>query len=174
MIGDEIRTAISLLALFSSALSLYLTRRLWLSTNRPIVVAFVDECSSGNTSTAFNVVISNVGNRPALEVRLHADKRSLDALVSKSAPDEVARIIASCFDGESAVSVLRNGEELVNAFGSYSSDVRWQHLNYGAVIPIRLTYSDLSGRVYSEGLRLKVFARNGFAGSVWKVRGGSK
>jgi len=52
VIGDEIRTAISLLALFSSALSLYLTRRLWLSTNRPIVVAFVDECSSGNTSAA--------------------------------------------------------------------------------------------------------------------------
>ncbi|TWT20290.1 hypothetical protein FQY83_11190 [Luteimonas marina] len=65
------------------------------------------------------------------------------------------------------VALLRNGEDLSTAFGSFGVEKSSRQLNYGVQIPILVTYEDLDGRRYKGRMPLKVFARNGFAGAVW-------
>lgn len=164
---DDIRTFISIAALVASVISLYFTRRFWLQSNRPIVTAFVDEHHSGNTTTKFNLVISNTGKRPAVNVKIHAEPSMISRLFGDGITAEMTEAITHCFSDEGAVALLRNGEELTTAFGSYGVDKKSQLLNYGAQIPIALTYQDLDGRSYKALMPLKIFVRHGFGGAVW-------
>jgi hypothetical protein len=168
MMADDIRTLISIAALVASVISLYFTRRFWLQSNRPIVTAFVDECSSGNMATAFNLVLSNTGNRPAVNVRLHADPAMISQLLGDGVSEQMAEEIRHCFSERSTVALLRNGEELTTAFGAYGIEKSSQQLNYGVQIPISVTYQDLDKHSYKAHMPLKVFARHGFGGSTWE------
>ena len=170
MTGDDIRTLISVSALVASVLSLYFTRRFWLQSNRPIVTVFVDENSSGNMSTTFNLVLSNTGNRPATNVRINATGEMISKLIGEGASQEMIESINFCFSPESFVAILRNGEELTTAFGSYGVEKKSQLLNYGAVIQIAILYDDLDGRAYISQMPLKIFARHGFGGAIWSAR----
>lgn len=170
MNADDIRTLISVAALVASAISLYFTRRFWLQSNRPVVTAFVDEHSSGNMATAFNLVLSNTGNRPAVNVRVHVDSKMLRKLIGEGATPKMAAEIERCFSPAAMVALLRNGEELTTAFGSYGVERSSQHLNYGAEISVAVTYDDLDKRSYKAYMPLKVFARNGFGGAIWGER----
>lgn len=167
MNGDDIRTLISVAALVASAISLYFTRRFWLQSNRPIVTAFVDEHSSGNMATVFNLVLSNTGNRPAVNVRIHADPAIIRGLIAEGSTAEMAAEIERCFSAEATVALLRNGEELTTAFGSYGVERSSQLLNYGAQISVTVTYDDLDKRSYKAHMPLKIFARHGFGGAIW-------
>lgn len=170
MTADDIRTFISIAALVASLISLYFTRRFWLQSNRPIVTAFVDEHSSGNMATAFDLVLSNTGNRPAVNVCIHADPKMILRLIGDGASEEMAEEIKRCFSVGSTVALLRNGEELTTAFGSYGIETSSQLINYGVQIPVTLTYADLDKRPYRAHMPLKVFARHGFGGAVWDGR----
>lgn len=165
--ADEIRTLIAMAALVASLISLYFTRRFWLQSNRPIVTAFVDEFSSGNVATAFNFHISNTGNRPAVDVRVEAAEADIQRLIGEGATQERAAEIRGCFTRDATVALLRNGEELTTAFGSFGVEVERRVLNYGASIPIVVRYKDLDGRAYKACMPLKIFARQGFGGSIW-------
>ena len=165
---EELRTIISVAALIASAISLYFTRRFWLQSNRPIITAFVDEHSSGNVSTTFNLVVSNTGNRPAVNIRLYASNTDLESLLDKEATKSHVDEVINCFSKESTITILRNGEELTTAFGAFSGDQsvgKW--LNYGAQISIIVTYEDLDRRSYKAHMPLKIYARHGFAGAIW-------
>jgi hypothetical protein len=168
--ADGVRTLISLAALVASLISLYFTRRFWLQGNRPIVTAFVDEHSSGNMATAFDLHISNTGNRPAVDVRVEAKESDVRRLVGEGATKERIDEIRGCFGREATVALLRNGEELTTAFGSYGVTVDRRVLNYGVSIPITVRNKDLDGRTYRARMPLKIFARTGFGGSVWIKR----
>lgn len=168
--ADDVRTLISLAALVASSISLYFTRRFWLQGNRPIVTAFVDEYSSGNVATGFNFHISNTGNRPAVDVRVEAKESDVQKLMGEGATQERIDEIRGCFSREATVALLRNGEELTTAFGSYGVTVDRRVLNYGVSIPITVRYKDLDGRTYRARMPLKIFARKGFGGSVWSKR----
>ena len=163
-------TWISLAALAASVISLYFARRFWLQSNRPIVTAFVDEHSSGNMATAFNLVLSNTGTRPAVNVQLHAEPAMITRLFGDGVTDVMAEEIRSCFSSRSRVALLRNGEELTTAFGPYGREKSSQQINYGAEIPILITYQDLDRRRYKAHMPLKVFARHGFGGAIWGER----
>jgi hypothetical protein len=73
---EEIRTSLAAFAVAVSLASLYLSRRLWLQSNRPIVTAAIVDYASGNMGAVFNLVVSNTGNRPATNVRLNASPTS--------------------------------------------------------------------------------------------------
>lgn len=163
----DLPLAISTGALFASLVSLYLTRRFWLQSNRPIVTAFVDEHTAGNMVSAFNLVISNTGSRPAVDIRLHADADKISMLHGEGATEQMIEEVRRCFAEESTVALLRNGEDLSTAFGSFGVEKSSRQLNYGVQIPIVTTYKDLEGRKYESHMSLKVFVRNGFAGAVW-------
>lgn len=171
----DLPIAISIGALSVSLVSLFFTRRFWLQSNRPVVTAFVDEHWSGNTASTFNLVISNTGNRPAVNVRLHASADDVSSLHGEGATEQMMEEITRCFDEESMVALLRNGEELSTAFGSYGIERASRQLNYGVKIPILVTYDDLDGRRYKGRMPLKAFIRNGFAGAVWnRVKSSSR
>lgn len=163
----DLPVVVSMGALFVSLVSLYFTRRFWLQSNRPIVTAFVEEHTSGNMASTFNLIISNTGSRPAIDIRLHADPDKVSMLHGEGATETMTEEVRRCFTEDSTVVLLRNGEDLSTAFGSFGVEQSSRQLNYGVQIPIVVTYKDLEGRKYKSRMFLKVFVRNGFGGSVW-------
>lgn len=165
---EEIKTFLTAFAVAISLASLYFARRSWMQSNRPIVTAVIVEHASGNMGAVFNLMVSNTGNRPATSVRLIAKPEDIDKLIAPSAEEEKRKYIHYCFDAESTIPVLKNGEELTTAFGSISHPgSKDQCLNYGAEITIEITYNNLEGRNYRSIVPLRVHAREGFGGSVW-------
>jgi len=71
----DFATVISLIALFLSVLSYVFNRRSWHETYRPIVVAEMVYASKGACEVHFDVIIKNIGNRPAFNVQLKIDKK---------------------------------------------------------------------------------------------------
>ncbi|MCB1768400.1 MAG: hypothetical protein KDJ31_01680 [Candidatus Competibacteraceae bacterium] len=168
MSGDEVRTAISFAAFAVSLASVYFSRRSWFQSNRPIVIAFVEEQHTSDIASTFKLVVSNTGNRPATNVCLRASSKDLSALVEQTARPEWKDAVNQCFSESAIIPVLRNGEELSTAFGAYtpnSPDGEW--LNYGVQIKITIKYSDLDGHNYKSIIPLKIYVREGFGGSIW-------
>jgi len=166
---EEIRTFFVAVAVAVSLASLYLSRRLWLQSNRPIITAAIVDYASGNMGAVFNLVVSNTGNRPATNVRLNAKPEDINKLMVVSVEEEKRQFIYNCFSNEAIITLLKNGEEITTSFGSIShpsSKAQW--LKYGARITIEITYNDLEGRSYRSIVPLKVYAREGFGGGVWK------
>jgi hypothetical protein len=165
---EEIKTIISVLAIGISLASLYFARRSWMQSNRPIITAFIATHASGNVAAVFDLIVANTGNRPATNVRITAKPEDIEKLIHSKAEEEQRKSVHDCFDNESIIAVLRNGEELSTAFGSVSHAAsKDQCLNYGAEIPIEITYNDLEGRKYKSRLPLRVYAREGFGGATW-------
>lgn len=166
--GDFLK-AVPFMAIAISLASLYFSRRSWLQSNRPIVTAFVSDHASGNVSTTLNLIVSNTGNRPATNVRLIAAENDILRLIKPTAQPIRKKMIQDCFQEGAIIPVLRNGEELSTCFGVITksdNDESW--MEHGALIEIRVEYGDLDGRNYKSEMPLKIYAREGFAGSVWK------
>lgn len=126
------------------------------------------EHNGGNVPVTFKLVVSNTGNRPATNIRLHASTNNLSELVKPTARLEWRDSINRCFSDSAIIPVLRNDEELSTAFGAFNSNSggdEW--INYGACIQIRIEYFDLVRRNYKSTLPLKVYIREGFGGSIW-------
>ncbi|MBT9498361.1 MAG: hypothetical protein IV103_14195 [Zoogloea sp.] len=170
--ADDVRTVLTVIAVGISIASLYFSRRSWLQSNRPIVTAFITEHASGNTGAVFNLVVSNTGNRPATNVRIHAASAMISRLLIEGTEQKLRESIEMCFSEEATIPVLRNGEELETGFGAFTSPKTgngtspW--LAYGEEIPVEIRYCDLEGRAYISKHPLKVYARKGFGGSVWQ------
>jgi hypothetical protein len=165
---NAIQTTLSIFAITISIISLVFSRRSWLESNRPIITAFIQEHASGNMLATFNLVVSNTGNRPATNIFINAKERDIMSLLDESASDEKKTRIKNCFSNKSKIPLLRNGEELKTAFGAFSSsrsENPW--LNYEKEIAIEIGYNDLDGRIYCSRMPLKIYAREGFGGSVW-------
>ena len=70
---DEIITLLPVCAFIISLVSLYFTRLNWIQSNRPIIVAYIDvNGEPGNVNTMWDLVVSNIGNRPAVRIHLHS------------------------------------------------------------------------------------------------------
>lgn len=168
MATDDIRTVLSVIAIIVSFVSLFFTRLNWLQSNRPIVTAFVTERESGHTGATFNLVVANTGNRPAVHVHLNALESEIKRLLHPDAEPSRFEAIAHNFSPESEIPLLRNGEELSTSFGAFSThEPNGKWLEYGSEIEITVSYADLEGRNFKSRLPLKVYAREGFGGSVW-------
>jgi hypothetical protein len=163
MSSDEIRTSIALVAVIVSFASLYFARRSWERSNRPLVTAFIEENGEG---VAFDLKVSNTGNRPAVDVVLSADQNAVDKLLESSAQEHQRNAVQQCFSSDSSIPVLRNGETLSTALGAYDEKQPW--LDYGAQCQVSVSYSDLEGKRYGSTIPIKVFVREGFGGSVWR------
>lgn len=165
--SDDIKTIISAIAIGISIASLFISRKSWLQSNRPIVTAFLST-TGGNTAAIFNLVISNTGNRPATNIRLYAKTEDIESLFDKNASEDKKSSTRLCFSEKSLIPILRNGEDIETAFGAYAPTAEnhpW--LNYDVQINITVKYSDLDGRRYTSAMPLRLFSRTGFAGSEW-------
>lgn len=157
-------------ALLVSLLAFFFTRQAWLETNRPIVTAEIATHDAGSEAIAFNLVVHNVGNRPATDIRLVASPQAIQALVESSARDRYREEVQRCFSEEGRIAVLHQAKSVKNGFGITSSDKSKSTLKYGASAEIEITYKDLSTRRFKSKLRLIVRDSAYFAGSGWAER----
>lgn len=165
----ETGTVLSVAAVLVSAVSAYLAGLAYRQANRPVVTAIVAEHAAGTDATAFDLIVSNTGNRPATHVRLHASRADLLTLLDGEASAKRVEIIERNFLADSLIPVLRNGEHLTTSFGAFTSvrsdTKRW--LRYGAQIEVSISYRDLEGRRFESRQPLKIYARDGFGGGIW-------
>jgi hypothetical protein len=146
------------------------TRRAWLETNRPIVTAEIATHDAGSEAIAFNLVVHNVGNRPATNIRLLASAEAIQSLVEPMARDRYRAEVERCFSQEGRIAVLHHGKSVKNGFGLTSSDKVKSALKYGASAEIEILYSDLNTRRFKSKLLLIVRDSAYFAGSGWAER----
>lgn len=167
--SDDVKTIFSMLAFFTSVVSIILTRVNWRQSNRPVVSVFVVEESIGNGVGTFNFSVANSGTRPATNIRFYIDDKELEKLIDPTADSKAKLDVAQCFSSESNVPLLRNGEVLTGGFGHSSNNgLNKPQLNYGAEANVRVEYSDLEGKKYSSFQPIKIYTRNGFTGSSWE------
>lgn len=170
---DDWKTIVSTLALSVSLVSLWFSRRSWLQSNRPIVSAAVETHSGGNESIAYNLAISNTGNRPAVNVRLCAPTQFIEKCMapwveSFQGPSTTYAQVMRCFSGEGEIPLLLNGRNMTNSFGYTRGDDQtfWR---YGTSLPITISYSDLEGRKFCTSQVISIKDSAAFAGSMWEV-----
>jgi hypothetical protein len=160
-------TVISAGALLVSLSASIFSRRSWLETNRPIVTAEITTHDAGSESILFNIVVHNVGNRPATEIRLAASSEIIQMLVEPTARDRYKDEVKRCFSEEGRIAVLHPGKSVKNGFGLTSTDKKKNVLIYGASAAIEIHYKDLNSRIYKSKLTLIVRDSAYFAGSGW-------
>jgi hypothetical protein len=104
-------------ALAISILSFYFSIKSWLETNRPIVVARVTTKAGGNISMVLDIIVQNVGNRPAKNIDLRVPQKELDSFLTAIKGDPLRNDIEACFSDKGNIPVLENGRSVTNSFG---------------------------------------------------------
>lgn len=170
---DDWKTIVSALALGVSFISLWFARRSWLQSNRPIVSAAIETHAGGNESIAYNLVVSNTGNRPATNVHLRADTSQVEKCMASwvqnyHGPHPTYSHVMRCFSEDGEISLLLNGKNMSNSFGYTRGDDQTFWL-YGASLPLIIRYSDLEGRRYCTSQALRIKDSAAFASGMWEA-----
>ena len=160
--------AIALIAVLVSSLSYMFTKRSWYETYRPIVTARIETHVSGNVATVFNIVVYNIGNRPATDISLHADQKVLEKVFEDNASDTMKNEIKACFSTKGIIPLLHPGNSVSNGFGLAGN--REATLKYGSRIPITIKYKDLNRKNIKTKQTLLFRDTTYFAGSGWRER----
>ncbi|GAB6910141.1 conserved hypothetical protein [Desulfosarcina cetonica] len=156
---------ISLIAVLVSLLSYIFARRSWRETYRPIVTARIETHASGNMATLFDIVVYNVGNRPATDIRLTTNQNMLEDAFDGNASEKLKSEIKACFSNEGTIPLLHPGNVATNGFGM--AGVKEKGLKYGSKIPIVIKYSDLNRQKIKSKQTLIFRDTTYFAGSGW-------
>lgn len=143
------------------------TRLLWQKSNRPIVSALVKTHSSGNMGISFNLIVLNTGNRPAIDIKLTIDNEDEFNQCIENHNHPLAESITRCFDLETIIPLLVNGEQISNGFGNTSIKPEQNLWKYGSSFSITIDYKDLERKQYKSKLTLYIKSSEGFAGSSW-------
>jgi hypothetical protein len=149
-----------------SLAALVFNQRAWLETNRPIVTAEIIPHDEQSHAITYELVVQNVGNRPATDVRLIATPEAIKTLVQPNASEPFRKEVERCFSDEGRIAVLHPGMSKSNGFGLTSISEAQNALVYGASAPIEIRYKDLRSRSYTSNLAL-IIKGSYFAGSGW-------
>jgi hypothetical protein len=165
-----LETGLSIAAFVISCFSVWFTWKLWVQSNRPVVTAMVRTHSGGNRAITFNIAVINSGTRPAVDVRLLAQKPDIENAMTLNTHEDPCRLgVYRCFSSEGIIAVLLNGQTVTNSFGYTSEenagDTLWK---VNAAIPIEVSYSDLEGRLFKSRVTLRIQDSAGFAGCSWE------
>ncbi|NES04977.1 MAG: hypothetical protein F6K22_20380 [Okeania sp. SIO2F4] len=161
------------MAIIISLVSFCSTLLLWKKSNRPIIVAYIDvNGEPGNVNIFYDLVVSNIGNRPAVRIRLDSSPEEIKNIFEDGintgdgfTREQKIEQIENCFDPKNEIVLLEHREKLSTAFGA-TGRIQW--LKFGSTIDISITYFDLDGRSFKSKLPLKVYPRKGFSGIIWK------
>ncbi|MGH7243784.1 MAG: hypothetical protein ACREJD_10240 [Phycisphaerales bacterium] len=154
-----------------SLAALVTTWRLWRLTNRPTVTVAVETFKSGNMGTALNLVVNNVGTRPAKDVRLSVDEAVLSRLLALGTNDPTTVAVRRCFSAESAIPILIPGHSHEGSFGFLalgSPNSTWREQ---ARLPIEVSYNDLdTRRRFRYVVSVRIADSESFTGSTWNAK----
>lgn len=165
---SALAAGISALSAIVAIASLFITRKNWRDSNRPVVSAYIDEEIGGQGITVFNLYLQNSGTRPATLVQLSTKATDIQKIFAERADPSRRKEIEGIFSPESRLSVLHPNETLVTSFGLASEAAKDQWLIYGEELKVTITYRDLDGSKYRSFIFLKVRPRTGFGGGVWR------
>ena len=160
----------SLIALLSLAFAVLS----WRESNRPIVTAFIRCPVSGDMASALELVVSNSGNRPAVDIQLYVPNHELKKALQAPPEDRVRKSVERCFSEEVFIPVLEPSKEVVNTFGKFTTDKEPDTWHYKSIISVGISYKGLSGRKYFNRNRLWIVCNKGFALSYYEHRGPNK
>jgi len=165
---------ISVSALLISLLSLLFQEFQWRRSNRPIVSAYIcdaKEVRADSKVDLFNLVLINSGPIPASNIRLQVKESDLKKIFSDVITEQEKEIVKVCFDEESNVALLLNGEKAETYFGrsEHIGNGKCRGLEYDAWLPVKITYYDLNKRKYKTKIKLKIRDSYGFGGSILKI-----
>ena len=159
---------ISATALLISISSLMFAVKSWHQSNRPIVVAYIEEHSMGVNAATFNLILANTGNRPAVNIKLIARKDDIVKIFEEKIDNVTKEGIFNCFENDSEVALLKNDSLITTSFGSFEGHYKNRKgIKYDSWLPIEITYKDLHGKKYKEKVPLKVRGLKGFGGGIW-------
>lgn len=165
-IKDTLALTISGFALFVAISSVLLNLRQWRLLHRPVVLVRLINPKAGNRGTPFELEVLNVGNRPALDVRMKVEeaalRRALDPS-SKFPPDD----IEACFKESAGIGFLTAGQSIVSSFGYNGAEAGEQIWIIGSALPIVVRYRDLQGNAFETKGTLTITTKNGFSGYTW-------
>lgn len=178
----DIKLLFSATAILISSLSLYLSRKSWSDTYRPIVTVRVATQTSGNIAVTLNLVVENFGNRPALNIKLSVDSNKLESALLKDKDNSDRKSIELCFADETIIPMLANGQSISNSFGclnipyeTSSLAAKYNDSQYGQQsdwkldtrLDITIKYEDLDGKSYKDKMPILIASDQCFAGSFW-------
>ncbi len=162
---------LSIIAILISVWSFLFARKSWQEANRPIVVAYIEVDSFNDAFVTFNLILSNIGNRPAINIQLLAKNKDIEKIFEDNISKSIKDGIFECFKKNNKVALLKNDMSIVTAFGH--SERVGEHrkgIAYDSWLPIKITYRDLNCKEYTEKMSLKMRGTDGFGGSIWKSR----
>lgn len=158
--------SISAIALGVSIASVYWNRRQWRVVNRPFVVVRLINPKAGNRGTCYELQVVNIGQRPAIGVKLRTNAEALRRAIDPTSafpPDDVE----ACFADSTIIGLLTPGESVTSAFGFNGSKPGEQLWKMGSILPVAITYRDLEHREFTTKGSLTIATRNGFTGYTW-------
>jgi hypothetical protein len=159
---------ISAIALLISISSLIFAVKSWHQSNRPIVVAYIEEHSMGVNAATFNLTLANTGNRPAVNIKLIARKDDIEKIFEEKIDNVTKEGIFNCFENDSEVELLKNDSSITTSFSSFEGHYKNRKgIKYDSWLPIEITYKDLRGKKYKEKVPLKFRGLKGFGGGIW-------
>lgn len=165
---------ISVAALTISLVSILFQQIRWRESNRPIVSAYIcdaKEVRADSKVDFFNLVLINSGPIPASNIRLQVQESDLNKIFSDDITEPEKELVKVCFDEESNVALLLNGEKAETYFGrsEHIGSEKCRGLEYDAWLPVKITYYDLNKHKYKTEIKLKIRDSYGFGGAVLKI-----
>jgi hypothetical protein len=164
---NEMSAIFSGLAIVVALVSIWLTRRSWLQTYRPIVSAYIETRGGAEGTIKYDIVVLNSGNRPAKEIRLQADEKMVRSCFGEAQPEGVISAILNCFKPEGQISLLANGTSTRSSFGYTTGNEASSVWKYDSKIPIVILYKDLTGRKFKAKLDIMIRDTQTFSGGSW-------
>lgn len=152
-------------ALAISILSFYFSIKSWLESNRPIVIARVTTKAGGDISTILDIIVQNVGNRPAKNINLRVQQKDLDSIILAKKGDPLRNDIEACFSAKGNIPVLENGRSVINSFGVLQQTGSTWKIN--SRLNVTITYQGLGRRKFKNIVPLLITDDRGFAGGFW-------
>ena len=166
---DIITFAFSSAALALSIVALYFNRKQWHLLNRPMVVIRIVTPDPGNVGTAFSLEITNVGTRPAVDIKLSTDMSLLNAALDPAGKKHHDDVFAN-FAPSAKLDLLKPGESSLSAFGFNSREPNNSTWLCGTPIIIGVAYRDIDGRKFAGKYPMVVETKMGISGCQWSKK----
>lgn len=160
-------TALSIFALVFSLAGLAFAIWSWRESNRPVVVGFIETVQAGHLGIVINLVIENVGNRPALNVSLTILEADMEKARGTRGRDVLNETSERCFAPRAIIPVLKPGERRINSFGQLTGDDKSTWIPESR-LPIMIRYGEYGRRRTFKGrCDLLLSDSTAFAGGHW-------
>ena len=171
LLDIEFGTMVSILALVVSVVAIWVAKRNWRESYRPIVSAYIktDPSSKSVGPINYRLVVINSGSRPAFGVRLEVTESALTGALAAGAArlEELVSPIRRCFSSEYEIPVLVNGDTTQSSFGQTTGIEETSVLRYGSEIPIIIRYADTYGKEFKSSVTLVVRDTRSFTDGTW-------